>query len=395
MGMKDQQMALEWIYENISHFNGDPSRICLFGESGGAVCVHAHVMNPKSRKFISSAICQSGTNSNDTAFTGQSDEDVVRLGQLLGSKSLSLDDVLETLMKASVKDLYENCDKVLTVGDKLAGVRHKWRMMIEEESEDAFMTRTPITNIVSQAGQVDLPMIFGSNIGDGMPAVAAVVAGNKWKHFNENFNLQIPRSIPLRFGTDAIALAEEMRNFYLDGREFSEATVDGFVKMRGDTDFLMSQTITNDLNVKYHPKIKQYLYEFQFDGKLNLQKKDIKLEHLKGAGHADDLFYLFGGVWVNQVQLAEDSRENKMRKIMCKLWTNFAKYHDPTPDHENPLEFKWTPVESATDDKKKVDYDYLVINDDLKMVRGLNKDRMDFWRRIYRKYNREYAQAKL
>lgn len=390
MGLKDQQLALQWIYENIANFNGNPSKICLFGESGGAVCVHHHVMNPKSRKFITSAICQSGTNSNDTAFTNQNDEDVVRLGQLLGSKSASFDDVLDTLMNASVKDLYENCDKVLTAGDLLAGIRHKWRFVIEEESEDAFMTRTPIDTIVSQAGKIDMPMIFGTNDGDGMPPVAAIMGANKWKHFNENFNLQIPRSIPLRFGSDAKALAQEMREFYLNGCEFSEATVDGFVKMRGDTDFLMSQTITNDLNVKYHPNIKQFLYEFQFDGKLNLQKKDIKLEHLKGACHADDIFYLFGGVLANKVELTEDSREFKMRKLMCKLWTNFAKFHDPTPDHDNPLDFNWTPVQATSGD-----YDYLVINDKMRMVRNLNKERMDFWRGVYRKYNREFAKANL
>lgn len=80
----------------------------------------------------------------------------------------------------------------------------------------------------------------------------------------------------------------------------------------------------------------------------------------------------------------EDSQEWKYREMMCKMWTNFAKYSDPTPDHDNSL-VKWNPIENGQENSP---INYLKItNDGNIMNQDVYKDRMNFWRGQFQKFN--------
>jgi para-nitrobenzyl esterase len=59
--LEDQQAAMRWVRRNATAFGGDPNRVTLFGESGGAFDVCAQLTSPGSRGLFQRAIIQSGT----------------------------------------------------------------------------------------------------------------------------------------------------------------------------------------------------------------------------------------------------------------------------------------------------------------------------------------------
>ncbi len=59
-GLLDQIAGLTWVRDNIAAFGGDPGRVLLFGESGGAADVCALVASPQAAGLFSRAVIQSG-----------------------------------------------------------------------------------------------------------------------------------------------------------------------------------------------------------------------------------------------------------------------------------------------------------------------------------------------
>lgn len=60
-GTMDQQFALRWIQRNIAKFGGDPKRVTLFGQSGGATAVMTNLVSPTAKGLFSRIINESGT----------------------------------------------------------------------------------------------------------------------------------------------------------------------------------------------------------------------------------------------------------------------------------------------------------------------------------------------
>ena len=59
-GILDQIAAINWVYDNIAAFGGDPENITIFGQSAGAMSVQTLISSPLTGDRIKRAILQSG-----------------------------------------------------------------------------------------------------------------------------------------------------------------------------------------------------------------------------------------------------------------------------------------------------------------------------------------------
>lgn len=113
---------------------------------------------------------------------------------------------------------------------------------------------------------------------------------------------------------------------------------------------------------------------------LNYLANKLPRYEVEGVSHADDLTYLFPSFFAADV--TKGSEEDLYIRRFVKLWTNFAKFGNPTPEADETLNNTiWKPVS-----KERFD-EYFVIDKEMKMENNMEKDRVEFWEKIFKQYS--------
>lgn len=308
-GILDQQLALQWVRDNIGAFGGDPAKVTLFGESAGAMSTSLHLFSaPKSAPLFRAAIMES----NFLSLPYKSREEAADAGEVF-KQGMNCRDVA-CLRRADVKSILaaqiEYTPEMSTV---FSG--EEFYLPIAPVIDGRILTRQPMNPRMRGASQK--PFIIGTNRDE----TTFFYAGRKMP--------------PMRYAAQAASLF---------GDRF-EAVIERFPpKDKGADNWQMwSTAMTQYLlhcstrHLALRAKAPAYVYLFDHQPSFPV----VGGPSCQTDGrvcHVAEVPFVFGAAEAMQARFTP--AEAKLSGAMISYWSNFAKSLDPNLDGATDLA-KW------------------------------------------------------
>ncbi|CAH1119275.1 unnamed protein product [Phaedon cochleariae] len=368
-GLKDQCLALKWVKKNIRHFGGDPDKVTLYGESAGSASVSYQLQSACAKGLFRAAIMESGSSLCLWALTRDPRATAFKIGESLKLNTSDSNLMVEGLRMINATIL-QQASLILSTGDlvadPLAGLQ--FSPVIEPHHEGAFFYN--YSDLLLSEGQFHrVPTIIGMNSNEGavagdIPELLRLYLVN----FDLNPSLLAPADLTnSSYKRDIAALLIKYHYFNILPLSFQ---TDSVIKFISDDQFNRPiRRMVIDMS-RYSPV---YFYMFSYEGLLGGVEGE---RSLKGVGHTEELGYIFRSYVNGRVS----SSDVTMRKRMIRMWTNFAKYGQPTIERDPLLQnLDWPRAQPRN-------LVYMDINSRMTIRRNPFESDMRFYDRIYRLY---------
>ncbi|XP_072946635.1 bile salt-activated lipase-like [Epargyreus clarus] len=364
-GLKDQLAALRWIKNNIKEFGGDVDNITLFGDSAGGVSVDLHLLFAEEGLFHK-VILQSGTSLCPWGVQ-EPDLDVpFKIARQLGFETDELDEAVRFLSNQTATRVIE----------ATASLSLSFVPCVEKSfpNVDSFVTEHPINTPISKARSI--PIIAGYTDDERLMTYGRMPDEQfeTLDVFNHSINLGFA------FNETDDAMKAFVRRFYIGDEPISARLRQEVTDF--DSDFTFVHPTQRSLAKYLENNGVAYHYVFSYVGGRNMMRNRLNMNITEGGGasHSDDLGYLFDLPTLTGTPTAEDQ---VIIDRITTLWTNFAKYGDPTPTTTDLFPVRWLPVTRDS-------LNYLNLTNPLAVSTRPFHQRLTFWDFFY-DTNEEYV----
>ncbi|GIU84344.1 MAG: para-nitrobenzyl esterase [Acidimicrobiales bacterium] len=154
VGILDMVRALEWVRDNVEAFGGDPSRVCIFGESAGGMSVATLLAVPAARGLFHRAVAQSGA-AHNVSDVRAAERVADRVMELTGATTLA------ELRELPTDALVEACAKLMAEGALAGSSEGVGLLPFQPVCDGVVLPRQPLEAI--RSGEwAEVPVVVGT-----------------------------------------------------------------------------------------------------------------------------------------------------------------------------------------------------------------------------------------
>ncbi|KAK5649285.1 hypothetical protein RI129_000314 [Pyrocoelia pectoralis] len=363
-GLKDQQLALNWVQTHIKQFGGNPKSVTLMGSSAGAASVHYHYFSPKSKGLFHRGISQSGTVLMPWAVQKGALQKTKKLALSLNCQGSDTRTIIKCLKAIPVDEIINKTKDFNDLG--LIPLVPSFAPVVEVESKFPFLTKHPYKQL--EDGEVyDIPWLTWITKDEGIFMVMYLInildqVENYWDEWSDylfDYKYVCPEASKKE-------ISGKIKSFYFKNEKITQDNVKSLIKALTDRFFTVGFETTIQMQAKVtNSHVYAAVYGYNKSDSIG---KTMGIE-LDGVPHGADAFIMHDMSMpvISKMQLSDS--DILMKNVLIDFVTSFANNGKPQSG-----EVDWKPI---TSNHPK----YLLINDfnDTTMTEIPKSSPTEFW----------------